>query len=161
MTTHTWLQPSPIGPLRVTSGDDGICRIDLDHGAAGGSATGTTAEPADEAVAEALDRYFGGDVAALDGLTVDAPGSEFRSRIWAELRRIPPGETVTYAELARRAGHDPRAARAVGGAVGANPVPIVVPCHRVVAAGGKLGGFALGVDVKRRLLDLEGATGYS
>jgi O-6-methylguanine DNA methyltransferase len=81
--------------------------------------------------------------------------TEFQQSIWRELLRIPPGQTKTYAEVAAAAGR-PRAVRAAGGACGANPIPVLVPCHRVVASGGKLGGFSGGLDWKRRLLAREG-----
>lgn len=79
----------------------------------------------------------------------------FQQSIWRELKKIPPGQTSSYAELATAADH-PRAARATGGACGANPIPILVPCHRVLAAGGRIGGFSGGLDWKRRLLASEG-----
>ncbi len=81
--------------------------------------------------------------------------TEFQQSIWRALLRIPTGRTRTYAELAAAAGH-PRAVRAAGSACGANPIPVLVPCHRVVASGGKLGGFSGGLDWKRRLLAREG-----
>ena len=81
--------------------------------------------------------------------------TEFQQSIWRALLRIPTGRTRTYAELAAAAGH-PRAVRATGSACGANPIPVLVPCHRVVASGGKLGGFSGGLDWKRRLLAQEG-----
>jgi len=85
--------------------------------------------------------------------------AEFEQRVYAAARRVPPGDTVTYGELADRLG-DPGAARAVGRALGRNPVPIVVPCHRVLAAGGRTGGFSApgGVSTKMRMLAIEGAT---
>lgn len=87
-------------------------------------------------------------------LQYPAGASAFRRRVWEEIRKIPFGQTLTYGELARRIGH-PRAARAVGAACGANRLLLAVPCHRVVGTGGGLGGFALGLEWKRRLLDLE------
>lgn len=81
--------------------------------------------------------------------------TEFQRGIWQAMLRIPPGRTQSYAELAASAGR-PRAVRAAGGACGANPIPVLVPCHRVLAAGGRLGGFSSGLDWKRRLLALEG-----
>ena len=84
-------------------------------------------------------------------------GTEFRQRIWRELRRLAPGETVSYAQLAARAGH-PKASRAAGGACGANPIPVLVPCHRVLATDGRRGGFSGGLDWKRRLLEREGVS---
>ena len=81
--------------------------------------------------------------------------TEFQQSVWRALLRIPSGRTSTYAELAANAGH-PRAVRAAGSACGANPIPVLVPCHRVVASGGRLGGFSGGLDWKRRLLAREG-----
>lgn len=89
-------------------------------------------------VGEALGRYFAGDPAALQGLAVAPAGTAFQQRVWASLLRIPAGRTVSYGDLARELG---TGARALGGACRANPVPLVVPCHRVVAAHG-LGGYS-------------------
>ncbi|MFM8470201.1 MAG: methylated-DNA--[protein]-cysteine S-methyltransferase [Limisphaerales bacterium] len=82
-------------------------------------------------------------------------GTKFRLRVWAELRRIPRGQARSYGEIAEELGK-PKAARAVGGACGANPVPVLIPCHRVLAANGGLGGFSGGLEWKRRLLAIEG-----
>ena len=87
-------------------------------------------------------------------LPIDTPGSAFQERVWSELRRIPYGETIAYRDLAERVG-SPRASRAVGLANGSNRLAVIVPCHRVVAAGGGLGGYGGGLDAKRHLLDLE------
>lgn len=106
-------------------------------------------------VADLLKRYFDGDVAALADVPVAAAGTPFQRRVWAELRRIPAGETITYGRLAARLGRA-GSARAVGAANGANPVAIAVPCHRVVGADGALTGYAGGVERKRRLLLHEG-----
>jgi methylated-DNA-[protein]-cysteine S-methyltransferase len=100
-----------------------------------------------------LDAYFSGRSRAFD-LPLAGEGTPFQARVWAELSKIPYGETISYAELARRVG-DPNAARAVGGANGRNPIAIVVPCHRVIAAGGRLGGFGGGGDRKLWLLQHE------
>jgi methylated-DNA-[protein]-cysteine S-methyltransferase len=102
----------------------------------------------------ALERYFAGDVRAIDALNVDAGGDGFHARVWRELRRIPAGETRTYGEIAAAAGGE--SARAAGGAVGSNPIPIVIPCHRVVGADGRLTGFGGGLPRKRWLLEHEG-----
>ena len=80
--------------------------------------------------------------------------TEFRMKVWSELLRIPYGETITYKELARRIG-SPGACRAVANACGANPFPIIIPCHRVVASGGKTGGYTGGIDIKNALLEIE------
>jgi len=109
-------------------------------------------------VAGALTRYLRGEPANPAELPAVLDGTPFQMAVWREARRIPYGRTVTYGELARRLGK-PGAARAVGLALGANQVPLIVPCHRVVAAGG-LGGFASGEGLKEELLRLEGAGVY-
>jgi len=105
--------------------------------------------------ARALKRYFEGDVRALDALDVDPGGTPFQARVWKRLRRIPAGRTLTYGELARSIGK-PGASRAVGAAVGRNPIPIVIPCHRVVGSDRRLTGFGGGLPAKRWLLEHEG-----
>ena len=101
--------------------------------------------------------YFAGDLSALADVPVATGGTPFQRRVWAELRRVPVGETTTYGALARTIG-TPRAFRAVGAANGANPVSIVVPCHRVVGAAGALTGYGGGLPRKRWLLAHEGAS---
>jgi len=103
-----------------------------------------------------LAAYFDGDLGALAELPVLTDGTPFQRRVWDELRRIPVGQTISYAELARRIGK-PKAMRAVGAANGKNPVAIVVPCHRVVAANGTLWGYGGGLPRKAWLLKHEGA----
>ncbi|HEX5398000.1 MAG TPA: methylated-DNA--[protein]-cysteine S-methyltransferase [Verrucomicrobiae bacterium] len=85
----------------------------------------------------------------------DAAGTEFQKSVWREMREIPPGKTKSYGEIAQAIGR-PKAVRAVGGACGANPIPVLVPCHRILAANQKIGGFSGGLDWKRRLLIREG-----
>lgn len=104
-------------------------------------------------VARELGEYFAG---TRTGFTFAwlTEGTEFQERVWRELEKIPYGATVTYGELARLLGQ-PGASRAVGTANGRNPIPIVIPCHRVVASGGGLGGYGGGLPLKRRLLELE------
>lgn len=104
----------------------------------------------------ALAAYFSGDLAALDSLPVACVGTDFQRRVWRALREIPCGATATYGELAAHIGN-PKAVRAVGLANGANPVGIVVPCHRVIGADGSLTGFGGGLERKRWLLAHEGA----
>jgi methylated-DNA-[protein]-cysteine S-methyltransferase len=101
-----------------------------------------------------LKRYFKGDLAALDAIETDADGTPFQHKVWNALRRIPAGTTTTYAALAERIGR-PAAVRAVGHANGANPVAIVVPCHRLVGSQGSLTGYGGGLDRKRWLIDHE------
>jgi O-6-methylguanine DNA methyltransferase len=115
----------------------------------------TPGEPPAE-LTGALAAYFAGTVTALDGLPVARIGSEFQRRVWAALRQIPAGETRSYGQLAAAIGQ-PTASRAIGLANGANPIGIVVPCHRVIGSGGALTGYAGGVERKAWLLRHEGA----
>ncbi len=115
------------------------------------------AGPAPAAVADALSAYFAGRSNALDVLTVAPGGTDFQREVWAALRRIPAGSTCSYADIARQLGR-PKAVRAVGQANGANPVSLVQPCHRVVASGGGLGGYAGGLERKSWLLAHEGVS---
>jgi O-6-methylguanine DNA methyltransferase len=114
-------------------------------------------------LAEAFARYFAGDLRALEQLPTGTVGSSFERAVWAELRRIPPGETRSYADIARAlggaaSGAGPNA-RAVGTANGRNPLAIVVPCHRVIGADGSLTGYAGGLETKAWLLKHEGWRG--
>lgn len=110
------------------------------------------------AASRALRAYFDGDTGCLASLPVATNGTGFQRTVWDALRQIPPGQTVSYGALAARIGR-PTAMRAVGLANGANPVSIVVPCHRVIGAGGALTGFGGGLERKRWLLAHEGAPG--
>jgi methylated-DNA-[protein]-cysteine S-methyltransferase len=101
-----------------------------------------------------LNEYFAGQRTTFD-LPLEAMGSVFEHRVWKALRSIPYGTTTSYGDLAKRLG-DPSATRAVGSANGKNPIPIIIPCHRVVGANGDLTGFGGGLDRKRWLLEHEG-----
>lgn len=101
-----------------------------------------------------LESYFSGKRPSSDSLPLDVRGTRFQRRIWAVLKKTPYGRLVTYGELSALAGAG--SARAVGRAVGGNPLPIIIPCHRVIAAGGGLGGFGPGLEIKRCLLRHEG-----
>ncbi|MFC0632986.1 methylated-DNA--[protein]-cysteine S-methyltransferase [Brevundimonas balnearis] len=156
---------SPLTPLLVVSDGEGALRaLEFeDHAprlhrllARHYGAVRLTDGAAPWAVAEALAAYFAGASTALDGLEVRTGGTVFQRRVWAELRRIPAGTTRTYGQLAAAIGA-PSAVRAVGLANGANPVGVVVPCHRVIGTGGKLTGYAGGVERKAWLLRHEGA----
>ncbi len=107
--------------------------------------------PARGGLAERLGAYFAGELRAIDGIVVGALGTPFQRKIWAALRTLPPGESITYGQLAADLGM-PRASRAVGAANGANPVSIVVPCHRLTGADGTLTGYAGGLARKAWLL---------
>ena len=109
-----------------------------------------------ESAASALQRYFAGDLRALDAIEVDTGGTAFQQSVWRALRRIPAGSTWSYARLAAEIGR-PSATRAVAAANGANPVSIVVPCHRVIGSDGSLTGYGGGLPRKRWLLVHEGA----
>ena len=102
-----------------------------------------------------LEAYFAGKLRSFD-VPLRLEGTPFRLRVWEQLQKIPYGQVISYGELARRVGQ-PNAARAVGGANHHNPISIIVPCHRVIAAGGALGGYGGGLELKRALLKLEGA----
>ena len=165
MTTVFTTMDSPLGPLLLSGVRDGDGPAALATVTAPGQ-KGALAEPAEgwvrdpvalAAAVEQLTAYFAGERTAFD-LPLAPAGTEFRQRIWAALDEIPYGATVTYGQLALMAGVSPGAVRAVGGAVGANPLLVVRPCHRVMGASGALTGFAAGVERKRRLLDLEGGT---
>lgn len=106
---------------------------------------------------EALERYFAGVAVDFADIALDLSGATaFRLRVWKSLRKVRWGQTATYGDLAELSGYRSKSARAVGGAVGANSVPIIIPCHRVLPASGGLGGFSAGLDWKRELLRIEG-----
>ncbi|HZR15557.1 MAG TPA: methylated-DNA--[protein]-cysteine S-methyltransferase [Acidimicrobiia bacterium] len=153
-----WRQPTPIGELLVVVGDGAIARIALPS--ADGHEPDVPPER-DARVAAAVDAWFDGDAGPLHDAPLDlsAVGSPFRRHVLETLRRdVPWGETVTYGELAEMAG-TPGAARAVGTTMARNPVPLAVPCHRVIASGGRIGGYGggmHGIATKRALLALEG-----
>ncbi|MEE1926843.1 methylated-DNA--[protein]-cysteine S-methyltransferase [Streptomyces sp. TRM 70351] len=155
------LSPSPLGELLLAGPAPGTLAVL----AAPGGAAVRRPEPDwtrdDAAFADAvrqLDGYFCGALRGFD-LRLEPRGTAFRRRVWAALDRVPYGTTVSYAGLAELAGLPRGSARAVGGAVGANPLLVVRPCHRVVGAAGTLTGFAAGLEAKRRLLAVEGLAG--
>ncbi|HEX2045033.1 MAG TPA: methylated-DNA--[protein]-cysteine S-methyltransferase [Gaiellaceae bacterium] len=158
------LTDSPVGPLLLAATPVGVCRISFDPeperevealARAFGVRVLRSPGPLDEARRE-LDEYFAGRRREFD-LRVDlSPLPEFQRNVLGELVLVPFGRVETYGGLAARIGR-PRAARAVGGALNRNPVPIVVPCHRVVGASGSLVGYAGGLERKERLLAHEGA----
>jgi methylated-DNA-[protein]-cysteine S-methyltransferase len=105
-------------------------------------------------VVERLQAFFSGDISAIAGIPVETGGTTFQRDVWAALRQIPAGETWSYGQLARHIGR-PAAVRAVGAANGANPIGVVVPCHRVIGANGSLTGYGGGIDRKEWLLNHE------
>lgn len=156
---------SPVGPVWVATTGTGICAVRLGAGQPedffAWLARRISPEPPREdptALAPALTQlreYFSRTRREFD-LPLDARGTAFQRAVWAAIARIPYGATATYGEIARRIER-PRAARAVGSAAGANPLPILIPCHRVIGAGGSLTGYAAGLEVKATLLQLEHA----
>ena len=144
--------------FRIDVSDKGVAAIVcLDSlPAAGGvrSEDGISQPVLRQAIRE-LREYFAGERRSFEvGIDLQM-GTEFQREVWAELRRIPYGQTITYGRQAQNIGR-PKAVRAVGGANGKNPLPIIIPCHRVLASTGKLQGFSGGLDLKRRLLAVEG-----
>ncbi len=109
---------------------------------------------APQSIIHALNEYFAGQLDALDAIPVATAGTPFQQAVWQALRVIPPGKTQSYGQIARQIGH-PKASRAVGAANGANPIALVVPCHRVIGASGKLTGYGGGLARKEWLLDFE------
>jgi methylated-DNA-[protein]-cysteine S-methyltransferase len=141
-----------IGRLRLLATDRGLREV-LWAGDPMPAGTTRDADPALEAAARQLQEYFDGSRRAFD-LPLDLDGTAFQRSAWLALQTIPFGTTVSYGEQARRLGH-PGAARAVGAANGRNPLPIVLPCHRLVGARGELTGYGGGIDVKEALLEHE------
>lgn len=150
------LMDSPIGRLLLAGDRDGLGLVSFPSGSKARSPeSGWRADPAPFGAAiDQLSAYFAGDLTDFD-LALAPRGTPFQLRVWQALCGIPYGETISYGELARRVGR-PKAARAVGAANGANPLPIIVPCHRVIGSTGKLTGFGGGVETKAALLALEG-----
>ncbi|MCI5778783.1 MAG: methylated-DNA--[protein]-cysteine S-methyltransferase [Lentisphaeria bacterium] len=147
---------SPVGRLQLEADEDALLAVRFDFAAAAATA-GTNAVLG--RAAAWLDRYFAGEAVSPRELPLRIAGSPFRRTILQLLMEVPYGHSITYGELAaayaRRVGIPRMSAQAAGGAVGANSLPIIIPCHRVLAAGGRLGGFSCGLAVKRRLLALE------
>ena len=107
-------------------------------------------------ISELVSDYFDGDLSAFNGIKVRQPGAEFSQAIWKVMRKIPAGKTLSYAELAARAG-SPAAVRAAGSACGRNLIAPIIPCHRIVKTGGDLGNYGYGLEIKQALLEFEGA----
>jgi methylated-DNA-[protein]-cysteine S-methyltransferase len=150
----TWSDlDSPIGPLRVRTDGTAITAVEF-HPFDEATGEEDDAHPVLLEAARQLRAYFDGELREFH-LPLAPVGTEFRKRVWAALVEIPYGATTSYGVVARGLGLAPGASRAVGTANGANPIPIVVPCHRVVGADGSLTGYAGGLERKRLLLDLE------
>ncbi len=149
------LGDSPVGPLIFAATDAGLCGLYLkDQKHMPDTSAWITDEPRFDALRTQLASYFSGQEAAFPAGLTFVKGTPFQRQVWDALLGIPPGQTWTYAQLAEKVG-SPRAVRAVGAAVGRNPLSIIVPCHRVVGSNGSLTGYAGGVDRKRWFLDHE------
>ncbi|HTW19883.1 MAG TPA: methylated-DNA--[protein]-cysteine S-methyltransferase [Mycobacteriales bacterium] len=157
MTLEATTLRTPVGELTLVARDDVLVAAGFD------SIDAMTARLDDEPVRRRRDlgrlsvstrAYFEGDIRAIDDLPVDQPGGDFHQAAWKVMREVPAGETITYAELAARAGN-PGAIRAAGAACARNLIAPIVPCHRIVRTGGGLGGYYYGLPVKEWLLAYE------
>lgn len=155
---------SPIGPLTLAARSGRLCLLHFGADRPAVEATlgrwyagESLSQPSGPMpAAERLEAYFGGETTALDGLDVELNGTPFQRRVWEALRAVRAGQTASYGDVARSIGA-PAAVRAVGAANGANPVAIVVPCHRIIGASGSLTGYGGGLERKRWLLQHERA----
>lgn len=152
---HCRIIDSPVGRLRLVSDGEHLVAIEMDVEGDTPSSSGESADPVLDDCAAQLGEYFAGDRDHFD-LPLAQGGTEFQQAVWRALAAIPYGEVRSYGEIAEAIGK-PTAVRAVGAANGANPLPIVVPCHRVIGSNGSLTGFSAGIDIKRQLLALEGS----
>lgn len=148
---------SPIGKLRLVASEKGLVAIDIrSHTKQEITAKNTSAEAILIRTKKQLEQYFAGKRTSFD-VALDLVGTEFQVQAWRALCGIPYGKTISYGQQAKNI-KNPRAFRAVGSANGKNPIPIIVPCHRVVASDGSLGGYSLGLKMKEQLLALEGVS---
>ncbi len=146
---------SPVGPLLLAGEPNALHRVSFESSKRStppGADWKLDKKPFAEVIRQ-LRAYFRGELKEFD-LPLAMEGTEFQLRVWNALRTIPYGETISYAQLAERIGN-PKAVRAVGLANGSNPIPIIVPCHRVIGSGGSLTGFGGGLSTKKMLLELE------
>jgi AraC family transcriptional regulator, regulatory protein of adaptative response / methylated-DNA-[protein]-cysteine methyltransferase len=163
--TIRWvIADSPLGPMLVAATARGICRLSFDEDESVLTARfhAATILPDDGTIAALVEGALKAvrKPLSMPDLPLDVAGTAFQQAVWQELRRIPPGETRSYAAIAAAVGR-PGAVRATGSANGANPIAVLVPCHRVVRSDGNLGGYAYGLDRKRKLLDAEGVRSRS
>jgi methylated-DNA-[protein]-cysteine S-methyltransferase len=154
------ISDTPVGPLRLCFMERGLTALEF---AGEGSSPSPELDPPPphlqpciDAAKRELTAYFQGVPTDFAVLTLDPRGTPFQLRVWQELRRIPWGQAISYKELAQRVG-SPKASRAVGQANAVNPIPLIIPCHRVIAADGGLGGYSSGLERKGWLLRHEGA----
>lgn len=152
---HYQLLDTPIGSLRLVSDGAALTKIEFPQQHSACSGETETTDPALSACAAQLTEYFAGERQAFN-LPLNAGGTIFQNEVWSALADIPFGELRSYSDIATAIGR-PKAVRAVGAANGRNPLPIIVPCHRVIGSNGSLTGFAGGIPLKTKLLELEGA----
>lgn len=164
---YDFLDGTPVGDILVAATAKGVCYVSFGRRSRDEKLSGLTRRaPGRMEIArdtdavrpyiEKLVSYFGGYRGDFDiPVDLDTFCTPFQKKLYRSLMKVKNGQTITYGELASRIGM-PRGSRAVGGGMGRNPIPIIVPCHRVVAAGGKLGGFTGGIDLKKTLLRIEG-----
>ena len=154
---NTLVMSSPVGKLTLVASSKGLVAIDVRNNAKQVvTAKNASAQAILIKTKKQLEQYFAGKRASFD-VVLDLVGTEFQVRAWRALCRIPFGETISYGQQAANI-KKPKAFRAVGSANGKNPIPIIVPCHRVVASDGSLGGYSLGLTMKKQLLALEGVS---
>jgi len=154
VTNYQYLE-TPIGTLRLVSNGRAMVRIEFEDRYSEDGSAGNQNDPVLNECARQLREYFAGQRQQFE-LPLAAAGTDFQQRVWAALAAIPHGQLRSYRDIAT-AIHKPAAVRAVGAANGRNPLPIVVPCHRVIGSDGSLTGFAGGLAIKQQLLELEGA----
>ena len=154
---NTLVMSSPVGKLTLVASKNGLVAIDVRNNAKQVvTAKDASAQSILFKTKKQLEQYFAGKRTSFD-VALDLVGTEFQVKAWRALCRIPFGKTITYGQQASNI-KNPKAFRAVGSANGKNPIPIIVPCHRVVASDGSLGGYSLGLKMKKQLLALEGVS---
>ena len=154
---NTLVMSSPVGKLTLVASKNGLVAIDVRNNAKQVvTAKDASAQSILLKTKKQLEQYFAGKRTSFD-VALDLVGTEFQVKAWRALCRIPFGKTITYGQQASNI-KKPKAFRAVGSANGKNPIPIIVPCHRVVASDGSLGGYSLGLKMKKQLLALEGVS---
>jgi O-6-methylguanine DNA methyltransferase len=145
---------SPVGCLTITIENKAVCGLTLDEGLCSNEKNENITDSLVKKVFQQLNEYFAGKRKDFD-LPLNLEGTDFQKNVWNELLKIPYGTTISYKTLSERVKGNPNASRAVGNANGKNPIAIIVPCHRVVAHDGSLGGYSLGLKMKEKLLELE------
>jgi len=149
---HIHHYTSPVGILEIKTDDEAIIEVCLLKNSIP-AVRQASAHPLIQETCSQFDEYFAGKRRIFD-LPLSPKGTDFQQTVWKQLQEIPYGQTISYSQLAKAIRH-PKACRAVGSANGKNPIPIIIPCHRVIASNGSLGGYSSGLDIKTQLLELE------